>query len=88
MAHFRLVDGEGETRAAASASDDRIKARCMPDAAFTLYSFGDRQRTFEGRTQDDGALQRSSDLQPGDSLELTCRTGSGDELTLTSDARP
>ncbi len=72
----------------ASASDDRIKARCMPDAAFTLYSFGDRQRTFQGRTQDDGTLRRSSDLQPGDSLELTCRTGGGDELGLTSDARP
>ena len=70
----------------ADASEDRIKARCMPHSEFELFTAGDDFRFFEGRTGDDGTLRRSADLGVGDFVELTCRYESGDQLRLVTDA--
>jgi hypothetical protein len=60
----------------------------MPNAEFRLSTFGRRDYVFVGQTRDDGTLRRSADVQPGDSIELTCRYASGDAFTLASDTRP
>jgi hypothetical protein len=93
---FRLVDGEGATRATAS-------TRRIVGAFFHVALQDDRGNAVYPRAGDriesdiaadgrllipDSYLRRSSDLAPGDGLELTCRTEGGDELMLTSDARP
>ncbi len=70
----------------ASASDDRIKAGCMPHSGFELFTSGEDYRFFAGRTRDDGTLRRSADLEVGDFVELTCRYESGDQLRLITDA--